>query len=306
MLKSLPRCRTSKTSPRKHRHERRHERHSKSPHRKSRHHRHRSYRHSKSRSPLGHRARDESRDQLLIDTIDESLDNKSTLSSSYEKGRYYLSRLGERTVERVKNDKKDSSNLGSSNTVTGFCFSSGTKSDLTLVNHNQADADQNINHAEDYLISRVAVVDELNRSGKMSVVDGHDVFLDVEDNPVKIETNESQNLPQRERKNWHETDQDIRRVVSNISLGKCSTTTATKTPRSLKNRDIWKSESSKFASSNKRPSVFLRLGNKENHTSFNTQKVPPMQRIGEIRNSAVYNDDTFGDINTSFTLLEDL
>ena len=29
-----------------------------------------------------------------------------------------------------------------------------------------------------------------------------------------------------------------------------------------------------------------------------------MQRLEEIRNDAVYTDDTFGDINTSFSLLE--
>lgn len=115
---------------------------------------------------------------------------------------------------------------------------------------------------------------------------------------------------------------DVRRVISANTTTKSAAQKA-QAPESAKkwaNNDIWESEQRKKGPGfrpGKRVSVFSRLG-KENDapkcstpqvppqdTRLDTQKLPSKQRFEEVENKVIYTDDTFGDLNTSMTLLED-
>ena len=183
--------------------------------------------------------------------------------------------------------------------------------DLDGKEHDTVNAAQNINHEGECFVPRIVLMDEVETIGKNSFKNRRDVFQDAVRNAAKIEIAWPQQLYHKERKtpSFDEcnSDRDIARISNSrvVTFRESNNTSVTKkTPGSL-NNDIWKSEDTKMSSCDGRQSVFSRLGSKENRPAFNRQKIPPMQRLGEIRNDAVYTDDTFGDINTSFSLLED-
>ena len=260
-------------------------------------------------------------EHVTVHIVNESDDDVTFLgmSQANDEGRN-LNKPGERKVERVKKNGelcrsvkriKSKQSSGEVKMYTGFGLDPVLNLDLAAEGHLTVNMAQNIKHEGDGLIPRIVVMDEMKTICENSLKDRRDVFQDTERKAAKIEIDWSQQLYQSERKNpsceEFDNDRDIThnsssRVVTFIDDNNTSDTK--KTPRSLKNKNIWKYEATKIASYDRRQSVFSRLGNKEIRPAFNRQKVPPMQRLEEIRNDAVYTDDTFGDINRSFSLLE--
>ena len=258
-------------------------------------------------------------EHVTVHIVNESDDDVTFLRMypAKDEGRD-LNKPGERKVERVKKNGelcrsvkriKSKQSYGEVKMYTGFGLDPVLNLDLAAEGHDTVNIAQNINHEGDGLVPRIVVMDEIKTICENSLKSRRDVFQDADRKAAKIEIDWSQQLYQSERKNPScqecDSDRDIThnsssRVVTFID----NTSVTKKTPGSLKNNNIWKYEAIKIASCDRRQSVFSRLGNKEIRPAFNRQKVPPLQRLEEIRNDTVYTDDTFGDINTSFSLLE--
>ena len=274
---------------------------------------------SRSRSPMIHDPWEKKEEHVTVHIVNKSDDDVTFLGMSPANDkRRDLNKPGERKVERVKKNEElcrsvkriNSQRIsGEVRMYTGFGLNRVPNLNLAAEGHNTVNIPESINHEGDGLVPRIVVMDEIKTICKNSLTDKRDVFQDAERKAAKIEIDWSQQLYRSERKipssEECDSDRDITQNSSNrvVTFNDC-TPAPKKTLGSLKNNNIWNHEATKIASCDRRQSVFLRLGNKEVRPAFNRQKVPPMQRLEEIRNDAVYTDDTFGDINTSFNLLE--
>ena len=261
---------------------------------------------------------EEKEERVTVHIVNESDDDVTFLGISPANDEVRdLNKPGERKVERVKKNaelyrsvkrEKSKQSSGEVKMYTGFGLNPVRNMDLAADKRDRVNMAQNRNYEGDCLVPRIVVMDEV----KAIYNNRRDVFQVADRNATKIEIDSSQQLYQRERKklSYEESknDRDTTPISSSrlVTFRESNDTSVTnKTTGSLKNNYIWKSEATKIASCDRRQSVFSRLGSKENRPVFNRQKVPPMERLGKIRNNAVYTDDTFGDINASLSLFED-
>ena len=264
---------------------------------------------SHSRSPI----RDpwqEKEERVTVHIINESDDEVTFLGIMKQDGKKEnIPKPGEKIVEKMSRwrpGKEHKQLCGELKAV----FSKGSHSVL------ESNIPKLEKQKNDNSISEVVMMHSMSTSAvfKEGNVDHH-VFQKYEVSPSQSMKSPSHSLLDQSKGEQTRIGNDssnVRRVVNGssgpvVTLGE-TTNTSNKPARLLKksaNKDIWKSTVPEGTESATRPPVFSRLGTKENLPVFNIQKIPPKRRLEGIKNEAVYTDDTFGDLNTTMTMLED-